>query len=123
PRGSDPRLRPEPPAVHAGPAGRQGEPADRHERLHDQAARGGPRHGGPATRADLRGDRAGRQPSRLPAPASVRAGRGPRTRRIAPGGPAELNLLLPRPPWARWRDETRVPRPVPDLPARDPGGR
>src|SRR5262249_61927732 len=38
PRGSEPRLRPEPPAVHGRPAGRQGEPEDRDELLHDQAA-------------------------------------------------------------------------------------
>ena len=78
-RGGDPRLRPESPAVRHRPPGRQGEPADRDELLHGQAAPDGPGHDDPAARGDLRLDRAGRPPpGRRPArPAADRPpGRG-----------------------------------------------
>ena len=120
-RGSHPRLRPESPAVRHRPPGRQGEPADRDELLHGQAAPDGPGHDDPAARGDLRLDRAGRPPPRdraSPRPIPSPAGSAPRASSSNPG------LPVPRRPSSRGRSSNRAvcpasssaPRPIPSAP-------
>src|SRR5512135_3919759 len=90
PRGSDPRLWSESPAVRQRPPGGQGEPADRDELLHGQAAPDGARHDDPAPRADLRRDRAGCPPPRRLGPAAHLAAVRP-----CPDGPAGRRRVRP----------------------------
>ena len=103
PRGSDPRLRPQSPAVRHRPPGRQGQPADRHELLHGQAAPHGPGHDHPAARGDLRLDRARRPPprhqpspsTRSPAASAPRASSSEHVRHLGRSTSAPLQTLDP----------------------------
>ena len=106
PRRGDPRLRSESPAVRHRPAGRQGEPADRDELLHGQAAPDGPGDDDPAARGDLRLDRARRPPPRVEYPTGLHRSRTSRpsgrrrvTSRSAFTSPSE---------WVSRREATRL---------------